>query len=115
MGTAMKSQLFPYRQPFDLYLFSHLHDSINEYQRLFSFFFHHFQLRVLISDIPGEKKQNPDSLAARSANAAKHHRKEREKKDKELNQIQDEMDNITHTVGKSNTVHKSSLKEALLL
>lgn len=90
--------------------------SINEYQRLFSFFFHHFQLRVLISDIPGEKKQNPDSLAARSANAAKHHRKEREKKDKELNQIQGFwMDNITHTVGKSNTVHKSSLKEALLL
>lgn len=41
--------------------------------------------------------------------------KKGEKKDKELNQIQDEMDNITHTVGKSNTVHKSSLKEALLL
>lgn len=61
------------------------------------------------------KKQNPGSLAARSANAAKYHRKEREKKDKELHQIQDEMDNITHTVGKSNTVHKSSLNEALVL
>lgn len=41
--------------------------------------------------------------------------KKGEKKDKELNQIQHEMDNITHTVGKSNTVHKSSLKEALVL
>lgn len=41
--------------------------------------------------------------------------KKGEKKDKELNQIQHEMDNITHTVGKSNTVHTSSLKEALVL